>query len=184
MITLWYKFNIKNHSKMKLRIIALASLVACTVAFTSCKPKDGDIKANIEKALLADPSTATTKVEVKDGVVTLSGECKDEACKANCEKLAKEVKGVKNVVNNCAVFVAPVIAPASVDVAANVVDPKLQDAVKAIIKDIPGIALKGFSAKGAILEGTLSAANNMKLKQAMMAAKIMLDGAASKITVK
>jgi hyperosmotically inducible periplasmic protein len=169
---------------MKLRIVALATAVACTVAFTSCKPKDGDIKASIEKALLADPSAAGTKVEVKDGVATLSGECKDDACKANCEKIASGVKGVKSVVNNSTVFVAPVIAPASTDVAGNAVDPKLQDAVKAIIKDIPGIALKGFSAKGAILEGTLDAKNNMKLKQAMMAAKIMMDGAASKITVK
>lgn len=165
---------------MKLGKVLMAMAVMVTLAFVSCKPKDADIKASIEAALKADPMMTGTTVDVKDGVATISGECKDDACKAACEKAVAAIKGVKSVVNNCTV--APVVAePASVT--ATVTDPKLQDAVKAIIKDIPGITIEGFSDKGVILKGDISKANNMKLKQALSAAKIMLD-AASKLTVK
>ena len=69
--------------------------------------KDSDIKAAIETALKADPMSATTMVSVDKGVATISGECKDDMCKAHCEALAKAVKGVKSIVNNCTV--APVM---------------------------------------------------------------------------
>jgi hypothetical protein len=84
-------------------------------------------------------------------------------------------------VNNCTV--APPVTPPTSTIASQA-DPKLQDAVKAIIKDIPGITISGFSDKGVALAGDISKANNMKLKQALAAAKIMLDAAASKLTVK
>ena len=40
------------------------------------------------------------KVDVKDGVVTLSGTVESQGRKARPAKLAKKVKGVKKVVNN------------------------------------------------------------------------------------
>lgn len=40
------------------------------------------------------PDMKDMKVEVKDGVATLTGVCKDEACKANCIK-AVEAMGIK-----------------------------------------------------------------------------------------
>ena len=166
---------------MKLTKVLMAVVVAATLSFVSCKPKDADIKAKIEEAIKADPMMTGAVVDVKDGVATISGEVKDEACKALCEKTIGAVKGVKSVVNSCTVTPPPPPAPASTTT--TVTDPKLQDAVKAIIKDIPGISISGFSDKGVILAGEISKANNLKLKQALAAAKIMLD-AASKITVK
>lgn len=71
---------------MKLTKISLVAALIIAVAFTSCKPKDADVQAKIEAAIKADASMAGTTVSVKDGVATLSGECKDDACKANCEK--------------------------------------------------------------------------------------------------
>jgi len=40
------------------------------------------------------------QVECKDGIVTLSGPVDTEKVKARAERLAKKVKGVKQVVNN------------------------------------------------------------------------------------
>jgi hyperosmotically inducible periplasmic protein len=167
---------------MKLTKVLSAAAIAAVISFSvpACKsgPKDSEIKASIE-ASVKDISGMT--VDVKDGVVTLGGQCKDPDCKAKCEKMVSEMKGVKSVTNTCTIAPPPAPAPASTTV--TTADPKLQDAVKAIIKDIPGITIGGFSDKGAILNGTISAANNMKLRQAMSAAKIMID-AASKLTVK
>ena len=92
---------------MKLSKVLTAVMVIATLAFVSCKPKDADIKAAVEKALAADPMMTGTTVDVKDGVVTIGGECKDDACKAGCEKIITAVKGVKSVVNNCTVAPPP-----------------------------------------------------------------------------
>jgi hyperosmotically inducible periplasmic protein len=168
---------------MKLTKVLMAVAVLATLIFVSCKPKDADIKAAIETAIKADPMLTGAMVDVKDGVATITGEMKDDACKALCEKTIGAIKGVKSVVNSCTVTPAVVVTPpASTEVL--VTDPKLQDAVKAIIKDIPGITIGGFSDKGVILNGDISKANNMKLRQALAAAKIMVDAAASKLTVK
>ncbi len=47
------------------------------------------------------------KVDVKDGVVTLSGKVENPNQKSKAEKLAKKVAGVKSVVNNIVVTHAP-----------------------------------------------------------------------------
>jgi hypothetical protein len=151
--------------------IAIAFMMA--VAFTSCGPKDADIKTAVETALKADG--AATMVEVKDGVATITGVCKDDACKANCEKLAAAAKGVKSVVNNCTV--APP-APASVT---TLLDAATQQKVKDGLKDMKTLMLQGFSAKGAIINGEINKAGKMKLMLA--SAKVILDPA-SAITIK
>jgi hyperosmotically inducible periplasmic protein len=150
-----------------------------TVAFTSCKPKDADVKTAIETALKADPTAATTMVDVKEGVATISGVCKDEACKANCEKLAGAAKGVKSVVNNCTVTPPPP-PPASM---ATTLDAATQQKVKDGLKDMTTLTLAGFSGKGAIINGEISKEGKMKLMQMLASAKVLLD-AASKITMK
>lgn len=168
---------------MKLAKVLMGMTVIAALSFAGCKPKDEDIKAKVEAAVKADPMFNGAMVDVKDGVVTLSGELKDDACKAACEKAIAAIKDVKNVVNNATVTPAPAPAPAPASVTAAVTDPKLQDAVKAIIKDIPGISIEGFSDKGVILKGDISKANNRKLKQALAAAKILYD-TASKLIIK
>ena len=168
---------------MKLAKITLAAALLAAVSFTSCKPKDADILAGVETALKAEPKSATTKVEVKDGQVTLSGECADADCKANCEKLAAGVKGVKSPVVNNLTIAAPIVdvpAPASLT---TTLDEATMQKVKDGLKDMKTITLAGFSGKGAIINGELTKDGKIKLMQMLASAKVMLD-ATSNITMK
>ena len=119
--------------KLKLsRLLLLLSAVALLgTASVGCKKKakDADIKSAIETALKADPMAASTMVDVKDGVATITGQCKDDMCRASCEKMVAAVKGVKSVVNNCTVT-------PKVEIAA---DDPLAKAVTDAIKDFPGV---------------------------------------------
>jgi hyperosmotically inducible periplasmic protein len=165
---------------MKITKFALMAAVMLAVGFTSCKPKDSDVQASIVKALAADAGAANTKVEVKDGVATITGECKDDACKASCEKMVAGIKGVKSVVNNCTT-VPVVAAPASLTTSS--LDAATQQKVKDGLKDMAGLVLSGFSGKGAIINGSTNAAGKVKLMQMLASAKVLLD-VASKIDVK
>ncbi len=164
---------------MKLSKLLMGMAVLTTLAFVSCKPKDADIKTSIEAALKADPMMTGTTVDVKDGVATLTGQCKDDACKAMCEKTVAAIKGVKSVVNNCTVTPPP---PPPASLTTTLSDAVMQQ-VKDGLKDIKSVTLAGFSGKGAIINGEVSAAQNMKIKQMLAAAKVMLD-ATSKLVVK
>lgn len=115
---------------MKFMKIPLALALALAIGFTGCKPKDADIKTAIETKMKADPDMSGTTVEVKDGVATISGECKDEACKAKCEAAVKDVKGVKSVVNNCTVAAAPVVFTPPVIAADDPLTKAVTDAIK------------------------------------------------------
>jgi hyperosmotically inducible periplasmic protein len=167
---------------MKLTQLLMAVAVIATISFVSCKTKDADIKAKIEAALKADPMMAGTTVDVKDGVATIGGECKDDACKAACEKAVAGIKGVKSVVNNCTVAPPPPPPPASTTVSSLAMD--VQQKIKDGLKDIKGITSVAFSDKGAVLMGEVTKADNLKIKQILGAAKVALDAMASKLTVK
>jgi hyperosmotically inducible periplasmic protein len=138
--------------------LLLIAATAFTVSFTSCKgkPKDADIQAEIVKALAADPMAANTKVTVDKGVATLSGECKDDMCKAHCAEMVGKIKGVTSVVNNCTV--APVVAPV-INPADDILNKGLVDA----LKDHPTV--KSSIADGKIvLTGEIAKAKWMMLK--------------------
>ena len=156
---------------MKLTKLLTVVAVSATMFFASCKPKDADIKANVEKALKADAMMSNTTVDVKDGVVTMSGECKDDACKAMCEKTVTAVKGVKSVVNNCMVAAPPPPPPVSLSTA---IDAAKMQQVKDGLKDIPGITVE-FSGDKAILKGSVTDANRLKIMQILAAAKVLSD---------
>ena len=156
---------------MKLTKLLLAVVVSATILFVGCKPKDADIKANVEKALKADPMMTSTMVDVKDGVVTMSGECKDDACKAMCEKTVAGVKGVKSVVNNCMVAAPPPPPPVSLS---TTIDATKMQQVKDGLKDIPGVTVE-FVGDKAVLKGSVTAANRMKIMQMLAAAKVLSD---------
>ena len=66
------------------------------------KIDDASINAQTKWALLSHRSTSAlqTKVETKDGVVTLSGKAKNAAEKDLVTKLVSDINGVKKVVNN------------------------------------------------------------------------------------
>lgn len=103
-------------------------LLLATVMFYSCKQKANDIKTEVEKKIATVEITATT-VDVKDGVVTVGGQAKDDAAKTLAESSAKEVKGVKSVVNNITV-VAPIVIAT---------DDVLTQSVKDAVKDYPTV---------------------------------------------
>ncbi|MEO7524458.1 MAG: BON domain-containing protein [Ferruginibacter sp.] len=167
---------------MKISKIIMAAVMIATISLVSCKPKDADVKASIEAALKTVPESSTTMVEVNDGVATLSGECKDDACKATCEKTAAGVKGVKSVVNNLTVMPAPVVieapAPASLT---TTLDEATQQKVKDGLKDIKDVTVT-FDADKAIVAGPVTKADRMKIMQMLAAAKVKSD--VSKLTDK
>lgn len=156
---------------MKLTKLFLAIGISATLFFVGCKPKDADVKKAVETALKADPMMQNTTVDVKDGVVTIAGECKDDACKAMCEKTVAAVKGVKSVVNNCAVAPPPPPPPASIS---TVLDDATQQKVKDGLKDIPGVSVE-FSGDKAVLKGEVTKANRMKIMQMLASAKVLSD---------
>ena len=110
---------------------ALALIMA--ISFTSCTPKDADIKASVEKSLKDNPATAGVLVMVNDGVATLSGEVSDDAVKAESAAKAGAVKGVKSVVNNTTTP-APIVTPVVVSP-----DDALNSSVKDATKDFPTV---------------------------------------------
>jgi hyperosmotically inducible protein len=166
---------------MKLTKVLMTAVIAASLFFTGCKPKDEDIKAKVEETLKADGMMTGSTVDVKEGVVTLGGICKDDSCKAMCQKKVEGIKGVKSVVNNCTVTpppAPPVAAPASVT---TMLDEATQQKVKDGLKDIKGVTVT-FEGEKAVLAGEVSKADNMKIMQMLGAAKVKSD--ASKLTVK
>ncbi len=155
---------------MKLTKVFLTVMCMFSLLFAGCKSKDATIKANVEKALRADNTIVDPAVEVKDGVVTISGQCKDEDCRATCEKTVKAVKGVKSVINNSTV---PSPAPAPESVTA-VLDETSKQQVRDGLKDIPGVNLV-FTADKAVVSGEVTVANRKKIMQILASAKVLSD---------
>jgi hypothetical protein len=81
----------------------LPVIVVSTLLLPSCKPKDSDIQESIEASKKATPEMAGVMVSVNDGILTLTGECRDDAAKAVSEKTISMIKGVKQVVDNCTI---------------------------------------------------------------------------------
>lgn len=151
----------------KYLFMALAAFTLITLC-QSCKKKmsDEDITKAATEALTKAGMTGTT-VSVAKGVATLSGTCKDDKCKADCEAAVKAVKGVESVVNNCAVTPPP----ASI---AQVLDAATMQKVKDGIKDLKGVTVT-FEGDKAVLAGTITDADRMKLMQMLTAAKVKSD---------
>jgi hypothetical protein len=150
---------------MKLTKLLMAVAIVTTLGFVSCSPKDADIQAAIETKIKAMPDMVTgATVEVKDGVATLSGECKDEMCKAACEKAASGVKGVKSVVSNFTIMAPP---PAAAPVTITADDP-LTKGVADATKDFPGVT-------AAVNDGVISVTGEIS-KDNWKKLKMTLDG--------
>lgn len=152
----------------------MATALLTTIAFTSCKPKDSEIKVNIEAALKTDMKMANTMVDVNDGKVTLSGESVDDASKAKSESTAAGVKGVKPPVINNLTVAAPMVkepAPASTT---TMLDDAAKQTVKDGLKDIKGVTVE-FTADKAVIKGEVTPANRMKIMQILASAKVQSD---------
>ena len=138
-----------------------------TLAACNSKTSDADVKTSVDNAIAANSDLSGTYTDVKDGVVTLSGQVKDEAAKSLAETTAKGVKGVKSVNNNLTVAPPPA---APVEITA---DDPLKASVDNTIKDYPGVAatvkdgvitLTG-QIKRADLQNLMKALNTLKPKK-------------------
>lgn len=108
--------------------------ITATISMVSCKPKDADIKAAIEKTISSNPEMAGAVVEVKDGIATLTGELKDAASVSKATDLLKDIKGVKSVTNNLTVTSPPAVAQTVV-----AADDFLTKSVASAVKDYSGV---------------------------------------------
>jgi len=123
--------------------IALSSCIAFSVISCKSKVSDEDLKAKVENVV---SNTNGVIVDVKDGIVTLSGTVSSQAeCEA-IENSAKAVDGqhIKSVVNNIVVQVPQIeVNTDDVDLSAKVVDatkdfPNVQTTVKDGIITVTG----------------------------------------------
>ena len=167
---------------MKLTKLLAAVAIVTTLGFLSCAPKDADIKASIEEKLKAMPEMISdVTVDVKDGVASIGGICKDDECKSAVEKATAEVKGVKSVINNSTVAPPPpppTPPPASMT---TVLDEATQQKVKDGLKDIQGVTVE-FVGDKAVLSGAVTKADRKKIMQMLASAKVKSD--VSKLTDK
>ena len=144
---------------MKIIKLFIAVFLSASVLFFSCKPKDSDVQTKITEKFAATPECQGASASVTDGVATLTGEVKDEACKNMAENTAKDIKGVKSVVNNLTVP-APA-APVTVNT-----DSALTQGVADATKDFPTV--KATVNNGEItLTGTIKRADLTKLMQSL-----------------
>lgn len=137
---------------------SLVIMLTLSLALFSCTPKDADIQKAIVEKLASMPDMAAMTATVTDGVATLSGECKDDACKTSCENLVKTIKGVKSVVNNCTIPAPVVINP----------DDALIVSIQTALANFPGVT-SNVSQGVVTLTGEIKKANLMPLMQSIQA---------------
>ena len=101
---------------------AFAFLSALCLALSGCVRSDPQIYAEANKV----NEGQSTSIEVKGGVVTISGQFANDSAKAAVEMALKAVKGVTSVVDN-ATIARPVLSP----------DEILKAGVLAVLKDVP-----------------------------------------------
>lgn len=118
------------------------SAVVIAVAFsamqlTSCKSNktDADIQQAVNEKLAKNEESKGLSATVKNGVVTLTGECPTEECRKDCADAVKNVNGVKDVENNVRVG-AISDAPAPVEVSS---DATLTNSVNDVVKKYDGV---------------------------------------------
>lgn len=153
--------QMKQKLSRLLLLFATVALISSTFPGCKSKPKDADVKSSVETALRANPETNGLMVDVKDGVVTLSGDAKNEEAKTKASELATAVKGVKSVQNN--VNVAP--PPPPVEITA---DDPLTSAVKDATKDYPTVT-------ATVKDGVISVSGELK-SDSWKKLKMALDG--------
>lgn len=86
-------------------------LLSSGALFSACsnKPNDSKIQSEFKDKAKDNPQLANINATSNDGVLTLTGQCPDENCRSSAETAARDVKGVKSVVNN--ITVTPATAP-------------------------------------------------------------------------
>lgn len=150
------------------RHVWLLGLFVLALVTAGCGRNDAQIAADLQSKVAAAAPGASAAI--KDGVVTLSGQVESEAVKSLAEQTAREVKGVKNVVNNLTVKPAPVAA------APEKAAPPLFEADDAKLKDAVTKNLAKYNVSGidvAVQNGEVKLTGDIKrdkLQDAMKAA--------------
>lgn len=86
----------------KINYLSAVVIILCTsVVLIGCAPDDKKVAENVKAGIAVLDSNI--RVEVKEGVVTLSGMVMDESTKNAAESAVKEIKGVRSVINNTTV---------------------------------------------------------------------------------
>jgi len=94
---LTYKIKFMKNVNLFRNLLIITGLLFMVAA---CSTSDASIAESVKSKV---STVAGVSVDVKDGVVTLSGQVADDASKAAAEAALKDVKGVKSVVNNLTV---------------------------------------------------------------------------------
>jgi hyperosmotically inducible periplasmic protein len=146
---------------MKISKILLAVFLSASVLFFSCKPKDSDVQAKITEKFAATPECAGASASVTDGVATLTGQVKDDACKNMAENTAKDIKGVKSVVNDLTTTPPPPPPAPAVNP-----DSELTKGVTDATKDFPTVTAAVNNGE-ITLTGSIKRADLQKLMQTL-----------------
>ena len=119
--------------QINLKLLLLGGIFSVSMHLASCKggAKDSDIQSSFNEKVQADAQLSNVSATVNDGVITLNGQCPDENCRTHAEQTAKDVKGMKSVVNNITVTPA---APVEVSP-----DATLETGVRDATKDYPSV---------------------------------------------
>lgn len=119
--------------KLNLPFLLFAALSFIVIGLFSCKGNsDMDVQTALTEKAKTDPRLTGVTTSVTNGVVTLDGQCSDEACKTGAEQAVKEVKGVKSVINNITVNEVQSTPEISAD-------STLQSGVRDATKDFPTV---------------------------------------------
>ncbi len=98
-----------NASRWAAIILAVTALSACNLVNSLQAPDDKAIVSDVQAKLFQDPVLKLRDIQVasQKGVVVLTGSVNTELEKAAAERMAGEVKGVKQIVNQLNVAGAP-----------------------------------------------------------------------------
>ncbi len=142
---------------------SLAIMLFASLTLPACKPKDSDIQASFNEKAKANAQMANVTASVSDGVVTLTGQCPDAACKTSAEQTAQDVKGVKSVVNNIVVDIpAPVVIND---------DATIKTSVNPIVAKYPGVTADVQNGT-VTLRGSIKSSDLQKLMMALQESNI------------
>lgn len=83
----------------------LLAFVCLIVMAISCRPRDPEVAESVRSKVSS--LSQGISVDVRDGIVTLTGEVADSALRSSIEGAAKGVRGVRSVVN--AILVRPAL---------------------------------------------------------------------------
>jgi len=85
------------------KVISLFLTVILITSLVGCKPSDENITTAVKAALSSNPSLSPVTANVKDGIVTLTGEVETDELKSVAESSLAGLKGVKSITNSLTV---------------------------------------------------------------------------------